>query len=838
MMEQLNDLPLLPIEIIHKIINNLITIPNSQYPFQYNHINYLLNLPIINTYIAEFIYPILEIDSKSYFRKSYKLNNSDNENKEITKKFRSTYQLIRFLKKLKYIPNKINCNLKEALELVESDLFQRDTTLLNKIKFEISIDENDDLESIRRFIKFTPNAYKLNLIGETKFDQELLINLSHLDLCYDCNYWLELPSTLQSLTIFNSTFHKYQAPNNLIKIKLINTNPNIIHLPTTIKEIQIEELKVNIQNIQLSQYHFLKSFSYKGNLDSKRILQLSKFEIPYTIENLSIQCSNIYGLDNILKYEKLKKLKIIDCPNLSLFFKYKFPDNLEELEFSFINCQLIIPRENFFISDFLIPNDFSPLQTFQDRSGNYLLVDKDFKLPLSLKKLILKNLSYVCLGIELYLPNLKELYLKNLSNYKIEKILYNSHHNLPKLNKLTISNCGIDEIRDVKFPPNLTFLDLSQNRIKLIKDTNLKQLRNLKIISFFKHSFSTNNDFEIPTVLNELDLSFSFMREFNFQNYQNLFNLNINIKNDFNWKDLPPNLQFINIIFQGSKINGSLSTYKNLKSIEIISWFKRCEFDKNCFSKFEELKSLHNLSLSGVNLNNIDLKLPSNLRNLNIIHSINDKNHNSFNLKDCQLLESIKLSNLNFINEFNFNDLPITLEKLELINIQFNEISGNLNHLLNLQLLNLTNSFNETLQLRLNFPKSLNILILNFNQLDYIYILNKIINCPNLESLHLIRSSIISKSFHNLTPLEKQQYSINQFESFTKEKYFNEFGITKEIKLLNNIFKLTYLSTPLNFFIYDILKNCKKLKDIYLVDTIANLLQSGFNNDIIKGEYQ
>ncbi|KAI5956590.1 hypothetical protein KGF54_001065 [Candida jiufengensis] len=843
--ENQKELPLLPIEIIHKIINYLNVINNDQYPFQFNHINYLLKIPIIQTYVAQITLPILEINSKHYIKKFYKTNdnNLDDELHSKVKNFRSSYQLISFLKKLNYVPHKIICSLKDALEIFESNLFKNNKTLINQIIFEISIDKNDTVEAMNNFLQVVPQIFKLNMIGGTQllnYEPAILNRVQHLTcLLKDSKFYLpSLPINLQTLSISNYQPGFNEVPRNLTKIRLVDTNINDLMLPITIKEIQLEDLKLSHSRVNLSQYQYLKSFTYKGNLDSKKILQLSKFELPTTLKNLTIQCSNIYGLDNLLSHKNLRKLKLIDCPNLSLFFKYKFPDNLEELEFSFINCQLNIPQEDFFVSDFLIPDESSPLQTFRDRSGTYLIVDQDFKLPQSLKKLIFKNLSYVCLSVEIYLPNLKELYIKNLSNYRIEKILHNCHTNLFSLNKLTISNCGIEEIIDLKFPPNLTFLDLSQNRIKLIKNTNLKHLRNLNTLSFFKHSFSSNNDFELPLGLKELDLSFGYLNYFNFVEQKNLMNVNLNIKQDFNWQDLPPSLQFINIIFQGQKIHGSISEFTNLKSIELTSWFNKCRVDEECFKNFEQLNSLHDISFNGVNLNNTEFILPSSLKTLTILHSAHDNYLNSFSLKQCKYLESLKLKNIN-VDGFNFDDLSPTLEKLELINTKFNQIAGNLDHLKNLQKLNLTSSFSEHLQQNLTIPNSLNILILNYNQLDYVSTINKIINCKSLESLHLIRSTISTKHFQNLSKTTKNQYSINNLESFTEEKYFNEFGISQEIKnLFNNIFRLTSISTPLNFFIYDILKSGRNLKDIYLVDTIANVLQTGFNNDIIKGEYQ
>ncbi|KAI5967871.1 hypothetical protein CANMA_002639 [Candida margitis] len=694
-------LPLLPTEIIENILF---------YIDDGDTFDYLQSVPELTSLILNYRRPTVNIDKTTTWQHNaiYPMEDLFYE--------RSRYN---------YMPRLVVSDITSVCQMLDSGVD------LHGLKFKIDVDASNTNVQVQRVLD---NAEMFEL----SIDRTLEVgpNLKHLSVC---NWTTEYPSQLESLKISNFLPQvMYPIPSTIVKLELFDPQLDKYQLPISIRELQIGEKHKLQTHMDFTYLINLNSFEFRGNVEKGYAKTLSDIQLPKAIESLSLECTRMVSLDGIEAFTNLRKLRVIDCPDLILFFTPEFPSSLTSLEFSFVNCRQRLFERNRII--FQIPgrNPMTSVKFMYGNGGIILVVEDEFQPPPSLKTLILKNHQQVYFGSRLNLPNLQTLMVEKMFKLNCGK-LFAGLSTSTNLNRLMLKDSSIDCIDDVKFPANLCHLDLSANLLSSIRNTNLKQANHLHSLNLFNNRFTSTNDIEIPANLQKLNL---YRNEFHMCNYSrtNLTKLDMLLPMEvrFHWNMLPNTLMYLSIDCEGQRIKQAPSTFTSLRKLTLYSLMGYPIRLENM--NFTGLSNLYHLELRDIHSCSFtDFQLPPSVIHVNIM-SARDVHCPWSSLKPCRKLKSLKFENVGF-DEIDFDVLPRSLEELKLVNAPHVSTCGTICNLHNLRVLDMSSSSVTRLaSFCIDLPESLVVLKINFCQ--FIATSADFINCPNLRVLVIFRYNL------------------------------------------------------------------------------------------------
>ncbi|CAL1217455.1 unnamed protein product [Candida parapsilosis] len=576
---------------------------------------------------------------------------------------------------LNYRPKLIESDFISVCQLLDSGVD------LKGIKFKIEALPYNTTEQMQRVLD-NVEVYDLSIDRTV----ELKSQVNHLTAF---KWTKAFPSDLDSLKIDHYLpMAMYPIPPTLVKLGLFDAQVNNYVLPISVTELEICETQNLHSSMDFTYLCNLNSFKFKSNVERGYMKHLSDIQLPQTIEKLALNCTKMVSLNGIEAYAKLCELTVIDCPDLILFFTPEFPPSLTLLEFSFKCCQQRLFNRNRVV--FQIPgrSPFGEVKFMYANGGFVLVVEHEFKPPPSLKTLILRNHKEIYFGPKLNLPNLQTLVLEKIFKLNCGR-LFSGLSVCDKLNRLTLTDSSIDCIDDVKFPKNLYKLDLSGNLLSSIRNTNLYQAKNLRVMELGRNRFTGTNNIDIPKNLQRLNLYDNELRLCHLQG-TNLTKIDIALSaGNLNFAEFP-NLYYLDLCSVQPQESNDIQLPQS-----IVNFLLRCTTGTVC--QWPDLRSydrLKTLTFETVDFDDVDLdKLPPGL-------------------------EELKMTS--------FNDSPVR---------------GSVEHLLNFRVLDLPHGLTKGLPpFLITSPKSLTVLKMDYNNLapncaDYI-------NCPNLQLLSVYRNSL------------------------------------------------------------------------------------------------
>ncbi|KAG5418493.1 hypothetical protein I9W82_004021 [Candida metapsilosis] len=625
---------------------------------------------------------------------------------------------------LNYKPNLVESDVTSTCQILDSGVD------LSGVKFKITVKPNNSNEQVRRVLE---NVDVYELVGLDR-NVEVKSSLKHLEVT---RWSSEFPSQLESLKI--SSFLPHLMPYIPQALKRLEITDPILHrhsLPTSIRELRIEEFYVAQLRVDLSYLDNLDVFEFKGNVERCKLKHLQDIQLPTTIKSLSLECTSLISLNGLEIFTNLEKLKVIDCPDLVLFFTPEYPSTLTHLEFSFKNCRQKLFERSRVV--FQIPGR-SPLDAvrFVYANGGFLLaVEDEFQPPPSLRTLILKNHQEIYFGPKLNLPNLQNLVVEKIYRLNCGRLM-SGLSTCDELIRLTLKDSSIDCIDDVKLPKNLCHLDLSGNILSSIRNTNLKSLKQLGSMDLNNNRFVSSNNIDIPASLQSLSMSYNKPHIYNFS-HTNLTKIDIELPESvsFKWKSFPTTLKYATILGDGHYIDQIPNTFQSLRKLFLYSWFRSLRFETLDFS---HLANLYDLDVTRFHPDKSKLlRLPPSIVNARIMYG--DKVLSPWpNLTSCKNLKILGLESAAY-DEIDLDLLPQSLEKLCISAASALPTCGSLFRLTNLWFLDISQSLVEGIPLFFIDVPQLQVLMVNSctiraNCADYI-------NCPTIEMLSVGRGTL------------------------------------------------------------------------------------------------
>ena len=613
----------------------------------------------------------------------------------------------------------------------------------------ISVCQLLDLGVDLKGIKFKIEALPYNT---TEQMQRVLDNVEVYDLSIDRT--VELKSQVNHLTAFKWTkafpsdldslkidhylpMAMYPIPPTLVKLGLFDAQVNNYVLPISVTELEICETQ-NLHSLMDFTYLCnLNLFKFKSNVERGYMKHLLDIQLPQTIEKLALNCTKMVSLNGIEAYAKLCELTIIDCPDLILFFTPEFPPSLTLLEFSFKCCQQRLFNRNRVV--FQIPgrSPFGEVKFMYANGGFVLVVEHEFKPPPLLKTLILRNHKEIYFGPKLNLPNLQTLVLEKIFKLNCGR-LFSGLSVCDKLNRLTLTDSSIDCIDDVKFPKNLYKLDLSGNLLSSIRNTNLYQAKNLRVMELGRNRFTGTNNIDIPKNLQRLNLYDNELRLCHLQG-TNLTKIDIALSAgvEFNWEMFPTTLMYVTMLVNGHYLKQMPNTFQSLRKLFIQSWYQPIRIQNLNFAEFPNLYYLDLCSVQPQESN--DIQLPQSIVNF-LLRCTTGTVCQWPDLRSYDRLKTLTFETVDF-DDVDLDKLPPGLEELKMTSFNDSPVRGSVEHLLNFRVLDLPHGLTKGLPpFLITLPKSLTVLKMDYNNLapncaDYI-------NCPNLQLLSVYRNSL------------------------------------------------------------------------------------------------
>ncbi|KAI5957707.1 hypothetical protein KGF57_002973 [Candida theae] len=693
-------LPFLPQEILDNILLYLMNDEDTM--------DYLENVPELTSMIINYRRPMVEVSK--YWTGSHAV----------------VYSIEKFFHertRLNYRPKVVESDITTICQILDSGVD------LSGIKFKVNVAGYNTDEQVQRAV-LGVDIHDLNInrgVGVRP-------GLKHLGVKQSLTKYPKGLETLRLGKVLPQ--HVRYIPKTLHRLELTDVHTSRCKLPTSIRELRIEVKNLAESVIDVAYLDNLRSFEYKGCVTIRCMSHLSDMHLPKTIESVSIQCSRMLSLNGIEVLTNLQKLVVIDCPDLVLFFTPVFPATLTHLEFSFKSCQQRLMERNRVV--FQIPGTSSlEAVRFVYDSGAFLLaVEDEFQLPTRLRTLILKNHQGIYFGPKFHLPNLQTLVVEKI--YKLNSSrLMSGLANCKKLNRLTLKDSGIESMDDVKFPSNLTSLDLSRNLLSSMRNTNLKQLKYLQSMDLYHNRFTHSGEFDIPLHLQRLMLWYNKLQNHNFA-HSNLtwISFEVPVAVTFSWKSLPSSLKYITMQCDGQCIGQVPDSFQRLRKLIIYTY--GCPPRLKSLD-FAHLPDLYTLELSNVHPPDRDLvRLPASLVHLHLQFY-----HPSFaswpEMGPLENLKTLFLSSANY-DEMDLNDLPPSLEVLSVAHIQKTPIHGSIQHSKKLRVLDISQALVEGVPpFVIDLPQ---LEVLHVNTFNIASDCADFINCPNIQLLSVSRLAL------------------------------------------------------------------------------------------------
>ncbi|KAI5950786.1 hypothetical protein KGF54_003860 [Candida jiufengensis] len=560
---------------------------------------------------------------------------------------------------------------------------------------ELTLDDINDLNSIKYPLSLRSlSLTNCKISGET-LDLSSLFQLKELYLneINDLNS-IKLPSALRSLSLTECKIsglildlsYLYQ----LKKLDLGDVEDlNSIKIPSSLISLSLSLCRIRDVILDLSYLYQLKNFDSDGiyQYDGR---SLENVKLPHSLESICLRYFNLQSLNISSDYKNLKNFELIECDGSISLSYTKLPPGLEILQI-----------------------EFSNEATFVLREANFLYgLSSEILFPSTLKILKLTGMEDIIVGLQLNSPNLEELEIEGASLFNPQGLINES---LINLKKLTVILCG-STMESVKFPKNLEYLNLQNNRITSLIQFNLNNLNKLKHL-IVKGNEITSITEQIAPNLKILDISGNPIKQLHQQE---------------NLKQLILNTSKIDDIF----IN-------NLESFELEIKDKDHDYNSIPYYEFDSCYYMKKLILR-LKVGDIsNISFPGSIRVLDITclsSSLNRCMHiqkDLYNLSNCYNLKSFKLKSC-IIEHFNFNNLPTSLENFAIIDSKLKSIDGSLKNLKNLKVLDLKSNRinNDGLENCLFSSPKIEIIDLSGNLIDNIDCI-RIEDCPKLIELNL-----------------------------------------------------------------------------------------------------
>ncbi|KAI5967808.1 uncharacterized protein KGF55_000079 [Candida pseudojiufengensis] len=555
---------------------------------------------------------------------------------------------------------------------------------------ELKLSDINDLNSIKFPLSLgSLSLTGCNLSGET-LDLNYLYQLKELNL-YGVNGFnsIKLPLTLNSLSLTECKIsgiildlsYLYQ----LKKLDLGDVEDlNSIKIPSSLISLSSSLCRIRDVILDLSYLYQLKNFDSHGicQYDGR---SLENVKLPPSLESICLSYFDLQNLNISSDYKNLKILKLMECDGSISLLYTKLPPGLEILEI-----------------------EFSNEATFALREANFLYgLSSEILFPSTLKILKLTGMEDIIVGLQLNSPNLEELEIEGASLFNPQGLINES---LINLKKLTVILCG-STMESVKFPKNLEYLNLKNNRITSLIEFNLNNLNKLKHLIVRNNEITSITE-QIAPNLKILDISGNPIKQFHQQE---------NLKQ---------------LILNTSKID--VTCINNLESFELEINDKDYKYNSIPYYEFDSCYYLKKfiLRLKVGDLSNITF--PDSIEILDI--TLNRCMHTQkdlYNISNCYNLKSFELKSCN-IEHINFNNLPTSLESFAIIDSELKSIHGSLKNLKNLKLLDLKSNRinNDGLKNCLFSSPKIEKIDLSRNFIDNIDCI-RIEDCPKLIELNL-----------------------------------------------------------------------------------------------------
>ncbi|KAI5967807.1 uncharacterized protein KGF55_000078 [Candida pseudojiufengensis] len=648
----------LPIEIIQRIIDLI------------DDRNTLLALTAI-TQFKDSIYKRLFPKLNIFYKQPNKSANYFYGNKLI-----SFYFLSKFFNFLddydNYIPIEISTNIDTLYELINLKNLNFTNT-----KFNLFIHPYHTIKDL----EFSFTNFEINsVVLRPYFDYQLTGTLYENNEVYFGQLKNEefqnitFPDTLEKVDVEYDNIFLRNLPRSLRELNLREIDDlNSIKLPLSLRSLSLTNCKINGEVLDLSYLYQLKNFESNdiARIDSDYLS--GELKLSSSIESICLSSCDLQSLNRPSDYKNLKVFKLMRCGGSIFLFNTKLPPRLEYLEMDSPGLNSVVMEQSRSMN--------SDNVTLIDRpqNGKLFNIGGENIFPLTLKSLKLTEMSKIVLDTQLDLPYLEILEISGAALPNPHRII---NENLINLRKLTVNFCD-SPMESVKFPKNLEYLNLRNNRIYSLIPFNLIQSNKLKHLDVCENRITSITGQLAPN-LKILDIS---------------YNPIIKLHKQENLEQL---------ILSTSTKTGDICI-NNLESFEL----EIEDFDY--FSKF--------------------LGLEVGCEQYEACKIYDYKFDSCYYLKKLILRLEVEKCN---IEHFNFNNLPKNLENFSIIYSDLNSIYGSLENLKNLKLLNLkSNRINNSgLENCLFSSPNLEAIDLNGN-----YIKNtdciKIRDCPRLIELNL-----------------------------------------------------------------------------------------------------
>lgn len=430
------------------------------------------------------------------------------------------------------------------------------------------------------------------------------------------------------------------------------------------------------------------------------------------------------------------------------------------------------------------------------------------------------------------MSNLKEITISggNLTNVSISM--------MPVLDKLEVKDTFSLVSISLSGVPNITQLDLSNNRISQLDEAFFGQIPKLSNFIFAGNKLTSisienlseltqlnlaNNNFETVSisnlsVLSSINLDFNKIKSLNFSGIPNV---SLSLKN---------NSLENGFLINDMKVLGSLDLTDNL--IEDMDFLKEASNLKTIILKNNRIKQF-NQTVLDLMVGLIKLDLTANL----LGDFVMEKNVSKFGIEDLYLdfniISTIRLSSFNSLGSLSFKNNPLTsfsvssstIEELHFENIAFGNLKLSSVTVSSISMVNTTIAQSEITQL--NGVSSLSISNSDINWLPK--------NLPSTSkiTITLTKINITDYSFGDLTELK---LTSNGIESLP-EGFFDNYSKVKVLDLSNNILKNFTLSTSMDYLeTLTLSGNSITSFEKGLFDKIPNIIEIDLSSNSIRSD--
>ena len=547
----------------------------------------------------------------------------------------------------------------------------------------------------------------------------------------------------------NQTQNKSYNKTILLKIKAAKTNGiiNISNMNLNSLPKEIFDDTVRFEDINWWELVDIKKIDASNNLiDETFNNENISFEAIPNLNYLKFSGNNFSAIpDSIYSLYSLKFLDFSDNKLRNLSDNIRGLKSLVDLNLSH-NSISTIPNEIGKLSELEIMNvSQNKINVISPGIGNIM----------KLKRLDLSNNFLDCIPICLgALYNLEELILfKN----KIRQIQSNSLSKLCNLKYLDLHNNNIDVLTEIPKSDKLDTLILGYNKIEAID--NLKNCPNLTVLDLNNNKLE-NFPEDVLILKNIITL--------------NLMNNSIN--------DIPPALCYLNKLvrlnIEGNPLRKINSKIRSSNAEQIKSYLKTriVGNEENDFSVPQQTNNRNN---------NLDENNEINLQNENNQNNYSNQRENNHNLMPS------KESNINLLNYYQNNYLKILNMDIERIPIEnFNKFK-----IFNCVGLDLSNNKLKELSFFEQLPVFHDIqeFKINFNKLTNVN--PSIINFKNLRILEM-KNNLLTEFFDNLNLQVFEKNNINDYIAKADPKPINNINAIK--KNSNNFYDRNNTNNLLN----------------------------------------